>query len=88
MQASESSLNSLGFLKVFLGLSPSLSLDSGFFVANASCVFFIISQVFAHVMASSVTLVCAPESLGILVEFGTPPFMAVLIIPDPVLLLI
>ena len=63
MQPSESSLNSFGFLKVFLDLPPPLSHDSVFLVANASSVLFIISQVFAHVMASGVILVCALESL-------------------------
>ena len=42
---SESSLNSFGFLKVFLDLPPPLSPDSVFLVANASNVLFIISQV-------------------------------------------
>ena len=59
-----------------------------FLVANASSVLFIISHVFAHVMASGVTLVCASESLGNLVEFGPLPFVAVLVMPDPMLLLV
>ena len=56
MHPSESSLNSFGFLKVFLDLPPPLSLESVFLVANASNVLFIISQVLAHVMASAPTL--------------------------------
>ena len=43
MQPSESSLNSFGFLKVFLDLALPLSLESVFLVANASSVLFIIS---------------------------------------------
>ena len=72
MKPSECSLNSFGFWKVFLCLPPSLSLNAVFLLANASSVLFIISQVFAHVMASGVTLVFVLESLGILAEFGTP----------------
>ena len=56
MHPSESSLNSFGFLKVFLDFQPPLSLDSVFLVANASNVLFIISQVLAHVMASGPAL--------------------------------
>ena len=59
MQPSESSLNSFGFLKVFMDLAPPLSLKSVFLVAIASSVLFIISQVLAHVMAQGVILVCA-----------------------------
>ena len=84
MQPSASSLNSFGFLKVFLDLPPSLSIDSVFLVANASSVLFIISQVCAQVMASNVTPECALDSLGILVELDAPPFVAVLVIPVPV----
>ena len=51
MQPSESSLNSFGFLKVFLDLPPPLSLESVFLVVNASSVMFIISQLLAHVNA-------------------------------------
>ena len=69
MQPSESSLYSFGFLKVILDMPPPLLIDSLFIVANASRVLFISSQVFAHVMASGVILVCAPE----LVEFDPPP---------------
>ena len=88
MQPSESSLNSFGFLEVFLDLPPPLSLDSVFLVANVSSVLFIISQMFAYVIASGVIPVYALESLGILVEFDTPPFVAVFFIPDPMLLCI
>ena len=86
MQPSESSLNSSGFLKVFLDLPPPLSLDSVFLVANASSVLFIISQLFVQFMASGATLECALVSLCILVEFYTPPFVAVSVNPDPMLL--
>ena len=55
-------------------------------MANASSVVFIISQVLAHVMASGVILVCVLETLGILVEFEASPLVAVLVIPDPMLL--
>ena len=67
--------------RFFRDLPPSLSIDSVFLVANASSVLFIIYQVCAQVMASSVTPECALDSLGILVEFATPPFVAVLVIP-------
>ena len=57
MHPSESSLNSFGFLKVFLDLLLPLSLESVFLVAKkASSVLFIISQVLAHVIASGPTL--------------------------------
>ena len=56
MHPSETSLNSFGFLKVFLDLPPHLSLESVFLVANASNILFIVSQVLAHVMASGPTL--------------------------------
>ena len=46
-------------------------------VANSLSVRFIISQVFAHVMASGATLVCIFNSLGTLVEIDAPPFIAV-----------
>ena len=72
MQPSESSLNSFGFLNVFLDLPSPLSLDSLLLVANASSVLFIISQVFAYVMASGATLEFAFDSLGTLVEFDVP----------------
>ena len=72
MQLSESSLNSFGFLKVFLDLPLPLSLEFVFLVSNASSVLFIISQVLAHVMASGVTLVCVHESPGAFVEFEVP----------------
>ena len=73
MQPSASSLNSLGFLKVFGDLPLPPSLASVFLVANASRVLFIISQVLSHVMASSGTPVCDPESSDVLVEFEAPP---------------
>ena len=88
MQPSESSSNSFGFLKDFLDLPPPLSLDSFFLVANASNVLFIISQVFAHVMASGVTLVWASDFLGILVEFDSRPVAAVPVILDHMLFVI
>ena len=69
MQPSVSSLNSFGFLT---SLHDSVSL-----VANGLSVRFIISQVFAHVMASGATLVCVFNSLGTLVEIESPPFIAV-----------
>ena len=85
MQPSESSLNSLGFLKVFLDLHLSRSLESRFLVAIASSVLFIISQVLAHVMASGATLVFVLESPGTFVVFEIPPFMMVLDPPVPIL---
>ena len=78
MQPSESSLNSLGFLKVFLDLPLTLSLESVFLVANASSVLFIVSQVLAHVMASGATWVFVLETSGAFVVFEDPPFMVVL----------
>ena len=57
MQPSESSLSSFVFLKVFLDLPHPLSIQSVvLFVANGSCVLFIIFQMLAHVMASAVAL--------------------------------
>ena len=88
MQPSESSLISLGFLKVFMDLPLPLSLEYVFLVANASIVLFIIYQVFSHVMGSGGTPVCALESPGVLVELEAPPFIAVLVPPDPMLLAI
>ena len=73
MQPSESSLKSLGFLKVFRDLPLPLSLESEFFVANASSVLFTISQLLAHVMACGGTPVCDPESSDVLIEFEAPP---------------
>ena len=81
MQPTDSSRNSFGFLKVFLDLPLTLSLESVFLVANASSVLFIISQVLAHVMASGVTFVCVLVSPGKFVEFEVPPFIVVL---DPI----
>ena len=78
MQPSESSLDSFGFLKVFLDLPLPLSLKSVLLFANASSVLFIISQVLVHVMALGVTLVCVLESPGAIVEFEVPPFVVVL----------
>ena len=86
MQLSESSSNSFGFLKDFLDLPPPQSLDSVFLVANASIILFIISQIFAPVMESGVTLVCAPQTLGVLVEFGIPLFFRHFVIADTNLL--
>ena len=83
MQPPESSLNSSGFLKVFLGLPLPLSLDSVFFVANASSVLFIISQVLAHVMASGATLVLVLESSRAFVVFEVLIFLMVLDPPPP-----
>ena len=88
MQPSESSSNSLGFLKVFLDLPLPLSLESVFLVANASSALFIISQVLAHVTASGATLVFELESPGAHVEFAVLPFMMVLGPPAPVLVAI
>ena len=68
MRISESILNSFGFSKVFLGLPLPLMLDSVFLEANASSVPFIISQVFAHVMACGATLVCTFDSFWTLVS--------------------
>ena len=62
MHPSETSLNSFGFLKVFLDLPPHLSLESVFLVANASNILFIISQVLAHVMASGPTFLFVVDS--------------------------
>ena len=81
MHPTESSLNSFGFLKVFLDLPPPLPLESIFLVANASSVLFIIYQVLAHVMVSGPTLVPVVKSTGPLVEFEVPPFIIVL--PPP-----
>ena len=86
MQPSESSLNSLGFLKVFQDLPLPLSLESVFLVANASRVMFIISQVLAHVMASGCLTVFDPESSVVLAVFETPNFIAVHIPPDAIVL--
>ena len=85
MQPYESSLNFLGFLKVFLDLPLPLSLESVFLVANASSVLYIISQVLVHVMASGATSVFVLESPGTFVEFEVPPFMMVLDPPVPIL---
>ena len=86
MQPSESSLNSLGFLKVFLDLPLPLSLESVFLVANASSVLFIISPVLAHVMASGATLVCVLESPGAFVVFEVPRF--IMVMDPPALMLV
>ena len=66
LQPSESSLNSFDFFTFFLYLPPPLSLDSVLLVVNASSVLFIISQVFAYVMASGVTLACALNEVDVL----------------------
>ena len=78
MQPCESSLNFLRFLKVFLDLPPPLSLESVFFVAKASSVLFIIYQV----LHSCVHL----NPLVSSVELEASPFVAGLVIPDPMLL--
>ena len=77
MKPSESSLNSLGFLKVFQDLPLPLS-----------SVLFIISQVLAHVMTSGATLVFVLKSLGVFVVYQVPPFMMVLERSAPVLVAI
>ena len=69
----ESSLNSIGFLKVFLDLPLPLSIEFVFLVANASSVLFIICQVLAHVMTSGGTPTCVLESSGVVVEFEATP---------------
>ena len=86
MQPSESSLNSFGFLNVFLDLPLPLSVQSVFLVPNASSLLFIIYQVLAHVKAYGGTPVCVFVSSGVLVEFEAPPFIAVLVTPEPMLL--
>ena len=88
IQPSEWSLNSFGFLKVFLLLPHPLLLDSVFYVANASSVLLIIPQVLANVMASGVMLACTPISFVIFVELDIPAFVAVLFTPYAVLILI
>ena len=82
MQRSESSLNSLGFLKDFRDLPLPLLLESVFLAANASSVLFITCQVLAHVLASDCTPVCDPESSDVLVELEALTFLAVLVPPD------
>ena len=86
MQPSESSLNSLGFLKVFRDLPLPLLLESVFLAANASSVLFITCQVLAHVLASDCTPVCDPESSDVLVELEALTFLAVLVPPDAIVL--
>ena len=86
MQPSESSLNSLGFLKVFRDSPPLLSLESVFLVANASSVLFIISHVLPYVMASGSTTACNPESSDFLVEFESPSFIRAIVSPDAIVL--
>ena len=81
MHPSESSLNSFGFLKVFLDLLLPLSLELVFLVAKASSVLFIISQVLAHVMTSGPTLLRVVESPGPPVVFAVPLFIIAL--PPP-----
>ena len=88
MQPSESSLNSLGFLKVFLDLPLPLSLESVFLVANASSVLFIIDKMLAHIMASGAILVFVLEPSVAFVVFDVPPFMMVLDLPVPTLVAI
>ena len=85
MRPSESSLNSFGFLKIFLDFPSLLSLESVFLVAKASKVLFIISQVLAHVMASGPALLLAVESPGPLVVFDVPFFIIVLAAVDAML---
>ena len=83
MHPSESSLNSFGFLKVFLDLPPPFSHESLFLVANASNVLFIVSQVLAYVMASGPTLLLVVKSPGPFVVFEVPLFIIVLPPPPP-----
>ena len=78
MHPSESSLNYFGFLNVFLDFPSLLSLELVFLVAKASRVLFIISQVFAHVIASGPALLLAVESPGPVVVLDIPFFMIVL----------
>ena len=78
MHPSESSLNSFGFLNVFLDFPSLLSLESVFLVAKASRVLLIISQVLAHVMASGPALLLAVESPGPTIVFDAPFFIIVL----------
>ena len=57
-----------------------------FLVANTSNLFFIIYQVLAHVMASGGRPACVLESSDVLVELEAPPFIAVLVAPDAMVL--
>ena len=62
----------------FLDFPSLLSLELVFLVAKASRVLFIISQVFAHVIASGPALLLAVESPGPVVVLDIPFFMIVL----------